>query len=339
MNKYQADLIFIGLSILNGSSYVAAQYCFHYATPSVYITLRFMIASIVITILVRKSIPKINRLTLFSGSICGLCFGLGLYLLTLALKGSDTGRVALIGCCDFLIVPLFAYCILKEIPTVKTFFISLVALIGLSLLIYDGDSEGVQQPHVRASSKSEKMNLLEVKYFRPTDNKVDGAAERVRGSFVITEGYLLAFLSLIPYALFLVLKKKFFNNKDHQPDAKAMSIVEVYTATLLLTILLFKSEPLVLNSAPFFLLTVSYVAIFSAICFILQSIALQYTTPNSACILFTLEPVSAAILGSLILGEPMTVQKICGGLTVVTALLLSEIDFTHLRKGSVTVPK
>jgi hypothetical protein len=38
----------------------------------------------------------------------------------------------------------------------------------------------VQQPHIRDSEEGEKRSLLEVnEHFRPTDNKVDGADERL----------------------------------------------------------------------------------------------------------------------------------------------------------------
>jgi UDP-N-acetylmuramoylalanine--D-glutamate ligase len=43
----------------------------------------------------------------------------------------------------------------------------------------------VQQPHIRGSREGEKRSLLEVnEHFRPTDNKVDGVAERLPEKFI-----------------------------------------------------------------------------------------------------------------------------------------------------------
>jgi drug/metabolite transporter (DMT)-like permease len=60
----------------------------------------------------------------------------------------------------------------------------------------------------------------------------------------------------------------------------------------------------------------------------------KYTTPTRAAILFTFEPVIAAILAYLILQERMGLLGIIGGALIIIGIMISELSDIFLKKFS-----
>jgi len=78
-------------------------------------------------------------------------------------------------------------------------------------------------------------------------------------------------------------------------------------------------------------LAVIYLTSFGgAITFVLWIWALEHTAPSRVALAVTLNPVSAAVLGALLLGEPVTWQLLVGLSGVVGALVL--VNWTSIRK-------
>ncbi|MBE2984546.1 DMT family transporter [Campylobacter sp. RM9344] len=67
--------------------------------------------------------------------------------------------------------------------------------------------------------------------------------------------------------------------------------------------------------------------------FIMQATMLKLTTPVKAALIFTLEPVSAGVLGYFAGGEMFGVWQILGALIILAGILISEIG-TILQKNS-----
>lgn len=78
----------------------------------------------------------------------------------------------------------------------------------------------------------------------------------------------------------------------------------------------------------------------SAIGFVLQAIAQQYTTPTHTGLIFALEPVVAAVIGIVFLHESLTIQGYFGAAMVLLGVALSELDarklfgFRKIARGS-----
>ncbi len=69
----------------------------------------------------------------------------------------------------------------------------------------------------------------------------------------------------------------------------------------------------------------------STLCQILQVVCQRYTSPVSASVIMTLEGFFGGIF-SVIFGEPITWNLVVGGLLIVFALMLQEIDLDHVKK-------
>jgi drug/metabolite transporter (DMT)-like permease len=87
-----------------------------------------------------------------------------------------------------------------------------------------------------------------------------------------------------------------------------------------------------LESAPFILTRnnsfgLAYLVVFATLVTTYTQVRYQRdTTPTRAAILFTIEPVWAAILGYLLLGEQLGVSGIAGGGLIIAGILISTFD-------------
>lgn len=89
----------------------------------------------------------------------------------------------------------------------------------------------------------------------------------------------------------------------------------------------------------------SYIVILSVVCtsgaFIVQSIAQRFTSPTHTALIYTAEPVFAAVFGYIFLREILSKQGMIGAFLILSGMIISEIDFKALfnRKPSVTIDK
>lgn len=75
-------------------------------------------------------------------------------------------------------------------------------------------------------------------------------------------------------------------------------------------------------------LSIVYLAIFGSItCIAAQTFAQKHLEAVSVAIIFTLEPVFAAIFAWTLGGEPFEMKRALGGLIIVAAMLIAEIKF------------
>lgn len=88
-----------------------------------------------------------------------------------------------------------------------------------------------------------------------------------------------------------------------------------------------------------------YIVILSVVCtsgaFIVQSIAQRFTSPTHTALIYTAEPVFAAVFGYIFLREILSKQGMLGAFLILSGMLISEIDFKALfnKKTSVTIDK
>ncbi|MFN4152342.1 MAG: DMT family transporter, partial [Candidatus Sericytochromatia bacterium] len=89
--------------------------------------------------------------------------------------------------------------------------------------------------------------------------------------------------------------------------------------------LLFENPMLPQTSSSF--ISILLLSVFcTAIAFIVQTIAQQYTTPTSTGLIFSLEPVSSAFFAYMIAGEVLTTRGYIGAIILLSGIFLSEID-------------
>ena len=65
----------------------------------------------------------------------------------------------------------------------------------------------------------------------------------------------------------------------------------------------------------------------TAICYVLQTVAQKYTTPELASLMFCTEPVSSAFFGFIFFGEMVGLQGYFGAALILLAVILSTVKF------------
>lgn len=81
------------------------------------------------------------------------------------------------------------------------------------------------------------------------------------------------------------------------------------------------------------------ILILSVVCtsgaFIVQSIAQKFTSPTHTALIYTAEPVFAAMFGYIIMGEILSNKGIIGAILILTGMIITEVDFKILFKKNV----
>ena len=85
--------------------------------------------------------------------------------------------------------------------------------------------------------------------------------------------------------------------------------------------------------------TIGWVAILglgiicSAFCFVAQAVVQQYTSPTHTGLIFSLEPIFAAIFALVFLGEGLTTQLLIGGAFILVGNFVAQMEqFSSAKK-------
>ena len=96
--------------------------------------------------------------------------------------------------------------------------------------------------------------------------------------------------------------------------------------TLALSALFLPFEPVRLTASPALLGTVLYTGVcMTALAFFVQNWAQRHTTAVRTALIFSLEPVAAALFSHLVGGEPLVALDWAGGALIVLGVLAGEV--------------
>ncbi len=79
------------------------------------------------------------------------------------------------------------------------------------------------------------------------------------------------------------------------------------------------------DSGDFILALVSTVLFATVFAFWAQTSMQRFTTPAKTALIFTMEPLSAAVFGYLYAGEALSLVQVCGGLLIVAGVVFAEL--------------
>ena len=142
----------------------------------------------------------------------------------------------------------------------------------------------------------------------------------------IGSGEMLTLLCAFLFALQILLLGHFVTTTDY----RQLMLLQMVGTALLCTIL----TPILEN--PFIIWHSSLLVYFfvtgilaTAVAFYVQARAQQFTTPNRAALIFSLEPFFAALFAYWILGQVLTVREWIGGALILAGILVSELRFAR----------
>ena len=133
-SKLHAELYLLFIPIIFGSSFVAVKVALGYITPFLFLSLRFLLAAVIMMILFRKSIMRIDRKTLLAGFVVGFFIGIAYGTITYGLNYITASKSVFIVGTFVVIVPIFSVIFEKIIPRKLLWFGIFLAVAGLYLL-------------------------------------------------------------------------------------------------------------------------------------------------------------------------------------------------------------
>lgn len=152
------------------------------------------------------------------------------------------------------------------------------------------------------------------------------------GPFIPNIGDFLIFLCAVGYAVHIVLVDKYTQDMD----GRVLALAQLGMVTVVSGVIMLVSMALGRLSIPAGMwkaaaVPVVYLGVMAtALAYVVQTVAQRYTNATRTALIFTLEPVFAAIFAWMWRGEVMTGGQLFGGVLIVAGILLSQLESAAL---------
>jgi len=278
-SKFRADLYLFGITLIWGSSFIAVKIALSFTTPFLFLTLRFLIASLILLIIFRKTLMKFDADTTKAGVVLGALLATGFGAQTYGLVFTTASQSAFITGLFVIMVPIFSMIFEKIIPRKLLWLGVALSFMGLYFLT---SPEGT--------------------------------------SFNIGDGFTL--LGAVAFGAHTVATQIY--TKRH--DFIQLTFFQILITGLggLLSTLLLETPKIEAN--PQLILIVLGTAIFPTVLnFYILNKYQRHTSSTRAAIIYSFEPVAAAVIAYLFLNEVLGVRGAIGGALIVLGMLVAEL--------------
>lgn len=295
---YIADIVLLFVAFIWGTTFVVVQNAISFLEPHSFNAVRFFIASILLGLWLiffrRSELQYFNIRILLSGLAIGFWLFIGYAFQTLGLVYTTSSKAGFITGLSVVLVPLLSLFILKIKPGLNAIIGVCIATIGLYFLTMTGDA---------------KLNI----------------------------GDLFVFICAIGFAMQIVYTAKFAN---HFPTL-LLTVIQISFVAILSGICAFLFEDWQLAVRPdiifnqeiiIALLITSFLA--TAFAFFVQTYFQKHTSATHTALIFSTEPVFAAITGYLFADERMGISGIIGSLFILFGMILAEIPIFMKKTAS-----
>ncbi len=151
------------------------------------------------------------------------------------------------------------------------------------------------------------------------------------GTLTFEKGEFLTLICAILFALQIIFTGKFSN----QVNVFLLVLFQLITVSILALIFSLSLDSVTFN-IPYnyaFFKAVIITAIFATVyAFLIQTYMQQFTTATKTAIIFTMEPVSAAIFAYFTANEVLTIVQFIGAVLIILATLIAELKFNKKSK-------
>ncbi|MBE4910175.1 DMT family transporter [Bacillus luteolus] len=284
-----ADSSLLFVAFIWGTTFVLVQNAIRVLEPMSFNATRFFLAGMILLLWLflfyRSQIKQINKKMLTAGILMGLWLFSGYALQTFGLLYTTSSKAGFITGLSVVLVPLFAFFLLKQKPKPNAILGVLVATVGLYMLTL-GDSVSVNKGDVLVFFCAISFALHII---------FTGKYTTLFPTLLLTVTQILTVAVLCSVFAFIF------------EDWKA-----IYSKDILLS-----------NEVIIALLITSIFA--TALAFFLQTNFQKYTTPTRVALIFAMEPVFAALGGYYLADERLTLIAIFGCLFIFVGMIFTEL--------------
>lgn len=153
------------------------------------------------------------------------------------------------------------------------------------------------------------------------------------GALAFNFGDLLVLFCAVSFALYIVLVGKFVLVEDYALLTVVQMAVVAFLAGLIVIFVEAPDPGFSFSFPASYWWLIIYIGLFAtALAYVIESKAQKFTSPTRTAIIFSLEPVFAALFALILLGELIPPRGYLGGALIVAGMLVMEISFIG-RKG------
>jgi len=282
----KADLLLIFCTMMWGGTFVVVKDALADASVFVFLGLRFLVATALLAAIYGRQLRGMSRQGIRAGALTGLLMFSGFALQTMGLRLTTPSKAAFITTFSVALVPIFLALFGRRRIGVWIWAGTALAMAGLYLLTIPATGLGE-----------------------------------------LNRGDLLVLGCAFVFAVHVIA----VGHYTKRYSAGGLSLLQVATSaagTLLLLPLLAvtRIEPARVAWTPRLILAVIVTAVFAtALAFSAQTWAQQYTTASHAVLIFTLEPVFAALTSYLFVGERLGVRALAGAALILFGVVTAEL--------------
>lgn len=290
--ELQADLALILVAASWGASNYMITLCEEWMGPLCLNAWRFGVASLIVCLLGFKHLLKMNLVTL------KYAFGMGVFLagcyisVNYGVVQTTISNSGFFCGLSVIFIPFGEWICFHKRPERKVFLVVIIATIGVFLMSMKGDFS-FNTAHLR--------------------------------------GDLLCMFCALSYTFnVLICDKALLDKRCSAYNLGAVQLVITFIICGLGTATL---ESFVIPSSKAIIAIALFLGIFcTGIPFIVQPIAMQYTSGTKVGVIFTLEPVLCAIIAFFLVGERLSPINYIGMFLLLVCILAMEIDFSEFAK-------
>ena len=279
----QAEILLVLITIIWGSTFTIVKKALLQVSPIMLVSLRFWIATIVVSAFIRGKSRSISSGTVLKGFTLAVAFLGGFVLQTLGLRDTTPSNSAFITSLCVLLVPVLGFLIFRYRPSVQTAIGIVTATVGLILLLADSSN------------------------------------------FSLHSGDFLTLICAFMFAFHILFLGHFVRKTNY----RHLIFIKMACSAVLCSLMvpLLESPFIILDTTLIFYLFVLGV-LATAMAFLIQGWAQQYSNPNHTALIFSLEPVFATLFAFIILDQRFSVKEWVGGILIFAGILVSEIRMT-----------
>jgi drug/metabolite transporter (DMT)-like permease len=291
-SKYKSEAILILVTLLWGATFVIVKEALNDVSSMAFIAVRFLIAAVILLPFIRNR--KFTKQNLRAGILLGVLLFIGFATQTVGLKFTSATKSGFLTGTAVIIVPLLQIIIEKRAPTKGVIIGTLLVMLGIAFLSSGGSSVYSLLSDLGTNFNiGEGLTLICALFFALYIIYLD--VETTRYDF-----WTLLFLQIITTAIL------------------SMLFLVVFTETNL--------EPFKFDLTNNLIWAIFYTSLFATlITTALQTKYQKNVTPAKAGIIFSFEPIFAAVFAFFILGEKITNFGYLGAVLIMFGLLVSEL--------------
>jgi len=294
MKKYTGEIALLFNTLIWGGTFALIKNAFNDISPLLFLGLRFSIAALIFLPFVFASLKKTNKQTLIAGSVLGFFYFTGFASQTLGLNLTTATKSGFITGTFVVFIPILQLIIEKRKPKWFNILSVFLVLIGLIML----------------SSKGE--------------DAID-FMKQLGSDFNL--GDLLTFLCALLFAFQVVYVDVFTKKYEYLPMVFVQLLITGiggFILSFIFSISTLETVKFTFNTTV--VTSVLYTAIFASIIATVVQLKFQkFVSPTKAGIIFSIEPIFAAVFAYFLLSEKISNFGLIGCVLIFIGLIVSEI--------------